>query len=223
MYDRVNLSTHQRNEIARLKRWWPTVERLKSAFQAKNACKVLAKEVEAVTKWPQVTLMQIDDAYNTDNLSSFVVTMMFSSIYALGNGGGTCNKDFLKIEAGNFLARFGSQCTMFDLMLYLATYRSAYKPDYVGGGDLSDITKRFPDYLKHKGNIIQAHGQKEPQSSARTQQNGAQLVGKSALEAYLRKAAARGDNLLQGGLVAFGMVTPQHAQEVMDAYGPKAF
>lgn len=222
-YDHVNLSIRQRNDIERFKNRWPTVDRLQNAFQAKNACKVLAKEIEAITRWPQVTLIQIDNAYNTDDLALFFVTMMFSNIYALGNGGGTCNKDFLKIEAGNFLARFGSQCTMFDLMLYLATYRSAYKPDYVSGGDLSDITKRFPDYLKHKGNVLQAYGQKEPQDSGRTQQNGTKLVGKAALEYHLRKAAERGDNLLEGGLVTFGIVTREHAQELMDKYAPQAF
>ncbi len=125
------------------------------------------------------------------------------------------------MQAELFLAEYGNQCSMFDYMLYMATYRSKYKPDYVSNGDLSDIIKRFPEYMKHKGNMKEAH---KPQSKteARTRNNN-EPVGKEALELYLKEAAERGDNLLEGGLVAFGMVTREHAKEVMDAYGPKAF
>lgn len=153
----------------------------------------------------------------------YFVRLMYSTIYAQVNNGVINNNSVLNMECGNFLARYGHTCTMFDLMLYMATYRNTYKPDYVSNGDLSDIIKRFPDYLKHKGNVLQAYGQKEPQDSGRTQQNGTKLVGKAALEYCLRKAAERGDNLLEGGLVTFGIVTREHAQELMDKYAPQAF
>lgn len=183
----------------------------------------MAKEVEAITKWPQVLLSQIDSIYQTKGLTEYFATLLFTAIYAQGNGGVSCNQEVAKMQAGLFLAEYGNQCSMFDYMLYMATYRSKYKPDYVSGGDLSDITKRFPDYLKHKGNVLQAYGQKEPQDSGRTQQNGTKLVGKAALEYHLRKAAERGDNLLEGGLVTFGIITREHAKEVMDKYAPQAF
>lgn len=181
----------------------------------------MAKEVEAVTKWPQVTLAQIDDVYQTEDLASYFATLLFTTIYAQGNGGVSCNQEVAKMQAGLFLAQYGKQCSMFDCMLYMGTYRSKYKPDYVSNGDLSDIIKRFPDYLKHKGSIMEAH-KPQPKTEARTSNNN-EPVGKEALELYLKEAAERGDNLLKGGLVAFGMVTREHAKEVMDAYGPKAF
>lgn len=189
-----------------------------------NSCKALAKEVEAITKWPQVLLSQIDSIYQTKDLALYFAKFLFTTIYAQGNNGATnCNQSIVNMQAGLFLAEYGNQCSMFDYMLYMATYRSKYKPDYVSNGDLSDIIKRFPDYLKHKGNVLQAYGQKEPQDSGRTQQNGTKLVGKAALEYNLRKAAERGDNLLEGGLVTFGIITREHAKEVMDKYGPQAF
>lgn len=199
------------------------MQSLQTAFQPKNCCKVLANEVKAVTEWPQVTLNQIGVIYNNNDLSMYFVRLMYSTIYAQVNNGVINNNSVLNMECGNFLARYGHTCTMFDLMLYMATYRNTYKPDYVSNGDLSDIIKRFPDYLKHKGNVLQAYGQKEPQDSGRTQQNGTKLVGKAALEYCLRKAAERGDNLLEGGLVTFGIVTREHAQELMDKYAPQAF
>lgn len=180
----------------------------------------MAKEVEAVTKWPQVTLSQIDSIYQTKGLAEYFATLLFTAIYAQGNGGVSCNQEVAKMQAGLFLAEYGRECSMFDYMLYMGTYRSKYKPDYISNGDLSDIIKRFPEYMKHKGSIMEAH-KPQPKTEARTNNN--KLVGKAALEYYLRKAAERGDNLLQGGLVTFGMVTPQHAKEVMDTYGPKAF
>lgn len=180
----------------------------------------MAKEVEAVTKWPQVTLSQIDSIYQTKGLAEYFATLLFTAIYAQGNGGVSCNQEVAKMQAGLFLAEYGRQCSMFDYMLYMGTYRSKYKPDYISNGDLSDIIKRFPEYMKHKGNIMEAHKQ-QPKTETRTSNN--KPVGKEALEIYLKRAAERGDNLLQGGLVAFGMVTPQHAKEVMDTCGPKAF
>lgn len=197
---------------------------MQAAFQPKNCCKVLANEVKAVTEWPQVLLSQIDSIYQTKDLALYFAKLLFTTIYAQGNNGATnCNQSIVNMQAGLFLAEYGNQCSMFDYMLYMATYRSKYKPDYVSNGDLSDIIKRFPDYLKHKGNVLQAYGQKEPQDIGRTQQNGTKLVGKAALEYNLRKAAERGDNLLEGGLVTFGIITREHAKEVMDKYGPQAF
>lgn len=180
----------------------------------------MAKEVEAVTKWPQVTLSQIDSIYQTKGLAEYFATLLFTAIYAQGNGGVSCNQEVAKMQAGLFLAEYGRQCSMFDYMLYMGTYRSKYKPDYISNGDLSDIIKRFPEYMKHKGNIMEAHKQ-QPKTETRTSNN--KPVGKEALEIYLKRAAERGDNLLEGGLVAFGIVTREHAQEVMDTYGPKAF
>lgn len=181
----------------------------------------MAKEFEAVTKWPQVTLSQIDSIYQTKGLAEYFATLLFTAIYAQGNGGVSCNQEVAKMQAGLFLAEYGRQCSMFDYMLYMGTYRSKYKPDYISNGDLSDIIKRFPEYMKHKkGNIMEAQKQ-QPKTETRTSNN--KSVGKEALEIYLKRAAERGDNLLESGLVAFGMVTREHAKEVMDKYGPKAF
>lgn len=194
---------------------------MQTAFQPQNCCKAIAKEVEAVTKWPQVTLAQIDDIYQTNDLAEYFAKLLFSTIYVQGNSGATnCNQSVVNMQAGVFLAQYGRQCTMFDYMLYMGTYRSKYKPDYISNGDLSDIVKRFPDYLKHKGCTREAH-KPQPKTEART--SNKKPVGKEALEIYLKRAAKRGDNLLEGGLVAFGMVTREHAQEVMDKYGPQAF
>lgn len=166
-------------------------------------------------------LSQVDSMYQTKDLALYFAKLLFTTIYAQGNSGATnCNQSVVNMQAGVFLAQYGRQCTMFDYMLYMGTYRSKYKPDYVSNGDLSDIIKRFPDYLKHKGSIMEAH-KPQPKTEART--SNKKPVGKEALEIYLKRAAERGDNLLEGGLVAFGMVTREHAQEVMDKYGPQAF
>lgn len=180
----------------------------------------MAKEVEAVTKWPQVTLSQIDSIYQTKGLAEYFTTLLFTAIYAQGNGGVSCNQEVAKMQAGLFLAEYGNQCSMFDYMLYMGTYRSKYKPDYISNGDLSDIIKRFPEYMKHKGNIMEAHKpkQEEPQ-----QKKEKKVVGIEALENYLKKAAERGDNLLEGGLVSFGVVSVEHAKEVMKKYAPEPF
>lgn len=210
----------QKAEEKTFKDWYPTVQSLQTAFQPKNCCKVLANEVKAVTEWPQVTLNQVGEIYSNNDLSMYFVRLMYSTIYAQVNNGVINNNSVLDMECGNFLARYGHTCTMFDLMLYMATYRNTYKPDYISNGDLSDIVKRFPDYLKHKGCTREAH-KPQPKTEART--SNKKPVGKEALEIYLKRAAERGDNLLESGLLAFGAITREYAQELMDKYGPQAF
>lgn len=207
----------QRTEIERFKAWWPTLQSLYNSFQPKNCCKVLAREVEALTTWPQVTLNQVGVAYNAE-VPAYFVRLLFSTIYAQGTNCVT-NQGVLDMETGAFLAKYGNTCTMFDLMLYMVTYRSTYRPDYVSSGDISDVTKRFPDYLRHKAQVQDAN--KPRQDEARTEKN--EPRGREALELYLREAAERGDDLLQGGLVRFGVVTVAHAKEMMVKYGPKAY
>lgn len=211
----------QKAEEKTFKDWWPTVQSLQTAFQPKNCCKVLANEVKAATEWPQVTLNQIGVIYHNNDLAMYFVRLMYSTIYAQANNGTINNDGVLSMECGNFLARYGHACTMYDLMLYMATYRNTYKPDYISNGDLSDIAKRFPEYMKHKGNVREMH-KPQPKTEARTSNNN-EPVGKEALELYLKEAAERGDNLLKSALCEMGIFSKKHAKEVMDAYGPKAF
>ena len=149
----------------------------------------------------------------------YFVRLMYSTIYAQVNNGVINNNSVLDMECGNFLARYGHTCTMFDLMLYMATYRNTYKPDYISNGDLSDIIKRFPEYMKHKGNIMEAH-KPQPKTEARTSEK--EPVGIAGLEKYLIRAAKRGDNLFESALLG-GVFTKEHAQELMDKYAPQAF
>lgn len=167
-------------------------------------------------------LSQVDSMYQTKDLALYFAKLLFTTIYAQGNNGATnCNQSIVNMQAGVFLAQYGRQCTMFDYMLYMGTYRSKYKPDYVSNGDLSDIIKRFPDYLKHKGSIMEAH-KPQPKTEARTKEQK-ELVGIEAMKSYLKRAAKRGDNLLECGLLTYGAITREYAQELMDKYGPQAF
>lgn len=61
--------------------------------------------------------------------------------------------------------------------------------------------------------------QEEPQQK----KGEKKVVGIEALEIYLKKAAERGDNLLEGGLVMFGIVSREHAKELMAKYAPEPF
>lgn len=180
----------------------------------------MAKEVEAVTKWPQVSLSQIDSIYQTKGLAEYFATLLFTAIYAQGNGGVSCNQEVAKIQAGLFLAQYGRKCTMFDYMLYMGTYRSKYKPDYVSNGDLSDIIKRFPEYLKHKASVYDAH-KPQPQTETRTSEK--EPVGIAGLEvAMIRRVKERG-NLFDSAWYRLHLVTKEHAQELIDKYAPQAF
>lgn len=198
------------------------MQSLQTAFQPQNCCKAIAKEVESITNFPQIMLSQVDSIYQAKDLALYFAKLLFTTIYAQGNNGATnCNQSIVNMQAGLFLAEYGNQCSMFDYMLYMATYRSKYKPDYVSNGDLSDIIKRFPEYMKHKGNIMEAH-KPQPKTEARTSEKS-QPTGENKLEVYLIRAAKRGDNLLKSALCEMGIFSKKHARELMDKYGPQTF
>lgn len=170
--------------------------------------------------YPQIHISQINEAYGDNSLDMYFAVMMFTSIYAQGNANSVCNSEVINTNASLFISQFGQQCTMFDLMNYMGTYRSKYKSEFANSGDLSDVIRQFPKYLKYKAYLEETNKpkQEEPKPT-----EGKKLVGQEALEYYLIKAAKRGDNLLEGGLVAVGVVSRKHAQEIMDAYAPQAF
>lgn len=171
--------------------------------------------------YPQIYLSQINEAYGDFSLDMYFAVMMFSSIYAQGNANGVANNEVINTNASLFLSQFGQQCTMFDLMYYMGTYRSKYKSEFANSGDLSDVIRQFPKYLKYKAYLEDTNKprQEEPQQK----EGEKKVVGIEALEIYLKKAAERGDNLLEGGLVKFGVVSREHAKEVMAKYASEPF
>lgn len=169
--------------------------------------------------YPQIYLSQINEAYGNFTLDMYFSVMMFSSIYAQGNANTVANKEVINTNASLFISQFGHQCTMFDLMNYMGTYRSKYKSEFANAGDLSDVIRQFPKYLKYKEYLEDTN--KPKQEETRTEKN--EPRGREALELYLKEAAERGDNLLEGGLVKFGGISVAHAKEMMAKYGPKAF
>lgn len=150
--------------------------------------------------YPKVYLSQINKAYGDNSLDMYFSVMMFSSIYAQGNANSVANKEVLNINASLFLSQYGAQCTMFDLLAYTGLYRGKFKSEFAKSDDLSDAIKQFPKYLKYKAYLEETN--KPKQEEPKQKEEGKKLVGQEALEYYLIKAAKRGDNLLEGGLVA---------------------
>lgn len=171
--------------------------------------------------YPQIHISQINEAYGDNSLDMYFAVMMFTSIYAQGNANSVCNSEVINTNASLFLSQFGQQCTMFDLMYYMGTYRSKYKSEFANSGDLSDVIRQFPKYLKYKAYLEEANKPKEEEPQQKKGEK--KVVGIEALEIYLKKAAERGDNLLEGGLVKFGVVSREHAKEVMAKYAPEPF
>lgn len=170
--------------------------------------------------YPQIYLSQINEAYGDFTLDMYFSIMMFSSIYAQGNANSVCNQEVIKTNASLFLSQFGQQCSMFDLMYYMGTYRSKYKSEFANSGDLSDVIRQFPKYLKYKAYLEDTNKPKQEKPQQKQQKK---VVGIEALELYLKESASRGDNLLEGDLVKCGIVSVAHAKEVMAKYAPQAF
>lgn len=168
---------------------------------------------------PCITLSQVDEVYQQKGLCRTIVGMNFSALFQMGGAKGNFNDVLFYAAVDRFIAKHGTQCTMYDLILYCDAYRDTYKDKFTSNEDISDYSKQFPLYLKHKAVVQESNKPKQEEP----QQVEKKLVGIEALEAYLITAAKRGDNLLQGGLVSFGIVSREHASEVMKKYAPEPF
>lgn len=213
------LSARQAQEAEQFLNWYPTAQKLMEYFTLARWHDATARETRLVNM-PCVTLSQIDSLYNSKGLARTIVGMNFSALYQMGGGRGNFNEAFFYAAVDRFIAKHGNACTMFDLLLYCDAYRDTYKDKFTSNEDFSDYSKQFPEYLKHKALVMEAH---KPQPKTETRTSNKKLVGKAALEYYLIKAAKRGDNLLECGLLAFGAITREYAQELMDKYGPQTF
>lgn len=167
---------------------------------------------------PCITLSQVDEVYQQNGLCRTIVGMNFSALFQMGGAKGTFNDVLFYAAVDRFITKHGTQCTMYDLILFCDAYRDTYKDKFTSNEDISDYSKQFPLYLKHKAIVrdINKPRQEEPQQKKK-------VVGIEALEIYLKTAAERGDNLLEGGLVKFGVVSREHAKEVMAKYAPEPF
>lgn len=168
---------------------------------------------------PCITLSQVDEVYQQAGLCRTIVGMNFLALFQMGGAKGTFNNVLFYAAVDRFIAKHGTQCTMYDLILYCDAYRDTYKDKFTSNEDISDYSKQFTLYLKHKAIVQDAN--KPKQEEARTEKN--EPRGREALELFLKEAAERGDNLLEGGLVKYGGVSVAHAKEMMAKYGPKAF
>lgn len=164
---------------------------------------------------PCITLSQVDEVYQQKGLCRTIVGMNFSALFQMGGAKGNFNDTLFYAAVDRFIAKHGTQCTMYDLILYCDAYRDTYKDRFTSNEDISDYSKQFPLYLKHKAMVSDANKPKEEQPQQKKGEK--KLVGKEALEDYLIKAAKQGDNLLEGGLVAVGIVSREHASEVIKA------
>ena len=167
---------------------------------------------------PCITLSQIDEVYQQQGLCRTIVGMNFSALFQMGGAKGSFNDTLFYAAVDRFIAKHGTQCTMYDLILYCDAYRDTYKDRFTSNEDISDYSKQFPLYLKHKAIISDANKPKREEH-----QQKEKVVGIEALELYLNTAAERGENIANGGLVSFGIVTKEHALEVMAKYAPEPF
>lgn len=214
------LSARQAQEAEPFLNWYPTAQKLMEYFTLARWHDATARETRLVNM-PCVTLSQIDSLYKNKGLARTIVGMNFSALYQMGGGRGNFNEAFFYAAVDRFLAKHGNACTMFDLLLYCDAYRDTYKDKFTSNEDFSDYSKQFPEYLKHKALVMEAH-KPQPKTEARTKEQK-ELVGIVAMKSYLIKAAKRGDNLLKCGLLTYGTITREYAQELMDKYAPQAF
>lgn len=216
---RSQYSAKQEENAKAFLEWYPNAAALMANFTISKWHDATIRE-HLLCNTPCITLSQVDEVYQQVGLCRTIVSMNFSALFQMGGAKGTFNDVLFYAAVDRFIAKHGTQCTMYDLILYCDAYRDTYKDKFTSNEDISDYSKQFPLYLKHKAMVQESNKpkQEEPQQNKENK-----VVGIEALEIYLKKAAACGDNLIEGGLVKFGVVSVEHAKEMMNKYAPEPF
>lgn len=217
---RAQYSAKQEENVKAFLKYYPNAAALMANFTISKWHDATTRE-HLLCNTPCIYLSQVDEAYQQTGLCRTIVGMNFSALFQMGGAKGNFNDTLFYAAVDRFIAKHGTQCTMYDLILYCDAYRDTYKDRFTSNEDISDYSKQFPLYLKHKAVVQDAN--KPKQEEPQQKKGEKKLVGIEALEAYLITAAKRGDNLLEDGLVSFGIVSREHAKEVMQKYAPEPF
>ena len=172
-------SARQKSEAQRFREIFPSEDRV-IAFFAPVKWAAASANPSKCLMLPTVTLDMVDRIYGKE-LSLSIVVNNIVGLYTVTKPREPHYKDSIELTANLFVGKFGSQLSIFGMLLFFADYLTEYKNSY-GQFDLPDIlrscSKSFlPKWLERVGRTEKPCNKNE----------GCVETGKAALYRYLRR------------------------------------
>ena len=133
------LSRQQKSDADAFMQHFPTVEKLYTNF-APSKCGHCLEHLDECQTYPCITLNMVDRLYNVNGVAQNIVKNHIVGIYKLGSGKEPY--DAADMAADRFIGNYGSQCSLYALMIYFGKYDAEFKSCYVSFS-LSDILQQF--------------------------------------------------------------------------------
>ena len=156
---------------------------------------------DKATVFPEMTLKMLDTTYSK-GLAQRVVDNNIRGLYSLGRPHEPIIGTAVQQSAQLFVAKYGTELSVFGTLLYFAQYLIDYKSVY-GQFDLVDVLRQcgkafLPVWLKRMGRL--QRGKSESVECVET--------GKAALHSYLRREYLdKGRDLSESNIVRFGFIS----------------
>lgn len=211
-----HLSERQKADIDKFRQKFPDVTKLYNFFAPTMWGYAIAHTKECLT-YPCITLRQVDEIYHCGGVAQNIVRNQLVGLYQMTTAKEQYNSNAANIAADLFIAKYGHECTLYDIMLYFGNYITEYKSSFAQF-DMQDILLQYnKKFLPWKRMCI---GQQQDEVP-KLENNVAK--GKDGLEAWLRKSISDGEDVRKGGLYSMGIVTEADVQRIEKECKPKVF
>lgn len=160
---------------------YPTQDSVLDAFKPEN-CKFFMDSVtqERYLSKPCARLEELAKIYNDSQLAEKIVIKHIRTVQGLSGARFQPDEQWLSMTAGRFVAKYGSTCTLYDMMVYFANFGSDFRTTW-STFDYNDIIKGFKE--KFEPWAANKRGYEPQQPSAQTFYSG--NTGKLALREYI--------------------------------------
>jgi hypothetical protein len=198
-----SLSTLQKSEASRFRELFPSDDSVIAYFSPSRWPEAAANPQKSVML-PSVTLAMVDQLYR-EGLAVTVVVNNIVGLFAVSRPREPLYREAIQQTARLFVGKYGSQLSMFAMLLFFADYLTDYKGSY-GQFDLPDVLRQcgksfLPTW---RSRYDRQQRQRSPLDDIRARE-----VGKPALLSYLRRAYIdRGLDFHEAPVVKLGFLTP---------------
>ncbi len=202
-----HLSERQKTDIDKFKQKFPDVTKLYNFFAPSMWGYAVAHVTECLT-YPCIKLRQVDEIYHCGGVAQNIVRNQLVGLYQMTTAKEQYNVNAANIAADLFIAKYGHECTLYDIMLYFGNYITEYKSSFAQF-DTQDILMQYnKKFLPWKRARLGQQQDDTPKLENKAP------TGKEGLETWLRKAINEGENVRQGGLYKMGFVKEADVQRI---------
>lgn len=183
------------------------------AFFTPGRWSYCVENLEKCLQAPGVKLSQLAELYQDKELAKELIASQITGLYASTTGSYQINDAVVRQTAEMFVAHYGRQCSVYDMMLYFAHYTVEFK-GVSYQFDVQDILRQFKTkYWEWKRSL----DFEEPQKPMPEPQN--QIRGHAALIDLCVERLREGqtaDDLRACGLYKYGALTESEIKKAQD-------